>query len=212
MATRDDWIERGLEVLAQDGLPGVRIDRIAAQLGVSKGSFHHHFAGAAGYRQALAQRYEERVLAELSRVAGSAQGLGFGLFDRLVEALDDLYDARLETAMRAWALHDDVARDVMSKVDDARLRVLQDGWSAVLPHEDAARIAALVPHLVVVGASAAALPAADLRSVLQLLGGLAPSVPGVLGGDGRDSAAGRAGDSAPGPGGESAAGRGARSS
>ncbi|GAA3391099.1 TetR/AcrR family transcriptional regulator [Cryptosporangium minutisporangium] len=181
--TRDDWIERGLAVLAQDGLPGVRIDRVAGQLGVSKGSFHHHFNGASGYRQALAQRYEERVLAELHRVAESAQGLGLGLFDRLLEALDDLYDARLETAMRAWAMHDAVAHEVMTRVDDARMRVLQDAWRAVLSGDDAARIAALVPHLIVVGASAAALPTADLRSVLELLAGLAPTVPRVLDGE-----------------------------
>jgi AcrR family transcriptional regulator len=177
VATRDEWIKRGLETLAQDGLPGVRIDRVAAQLGVSKGSFHHHFAGAPAYREALAQEYEQQAMAALHRMVGSSQGLS--LLERLLEGLDDLYDARLETAVRAWAMHDPVANQVLTRIDGARLQLLQDAWSALLNREDA-RVAALVPHLVIVGASAAAISTADLRAVLQLLAGLAPSVPTVL--------------------------------
>ncbi|HST85211.1 MAG TPA: TetR/AcrR family transcriptional regulator [Kineosporiaceae bacterium] len=178
MATRDDWIQRGLQTLAQEGLPGVRIDRIAAALGVSKGSFHHHFAGASAYREALVHRYEEQALTALHR--NSETWAGLELLEHLLDELDDLYDARLETAVRAWAMHDPLAHQVLSRVDDARLRLLQGAWSALIEREDAAHLAALVPHLIIIGASAAAIPPADLRAVLQLLASLAPSVPAVL--------------------------------
>ena len=45
-------------MLAAEGAAGVRIDRIAARLGLSKGSFHHHFAGADGYKRDLLAHYE----------------------------------------------------------------------------------------------------------------------------------------------------------
>jgi AcrR family transcriptional regulator len=170
VTTRADWLERGLGMLAEEGLPGVRIDRIAARLGVSKGSFHHHFNGASAYREALAHGYEERAMAALHRVAGAG-------LEGLLDAFDDLYDARLETAVRAWAMHDTAVHDMVSRVDNARLQVLQDAWSTLLDREDAVRVAALVPHLIIIGASAAAIPAADLRAVLELLARLAPTVP-----------------------------------
>ncbi len=60
--TRDRWIDEGLLVLAEEGAPGVRIDRIAARLGLSKGSFFHHFDGIAAYRRALLDRWESSAV------------------------------------------------------------------------------------------------------------------------------------------------------
>jgi AcrR family transcriptional regulator len=183
LATGDDWLAAGLEALAEFGLPGVRIDRIAARLGVSKGSFHHHFDGAEAYRRALLQRYEEQATQTAQRSACLDQGQALlsqrlEQLDRLVESFDTLYDARIETAMRAWALHDDDARQVVSRVDDARLQMLQDVWASALPHQDMPRTAALVPHLVIIGASASPTTSAeDLGSVLRLLTRLARAVP-----------------------------------
>lgn len=175
MPTRDDWIDEGLRVLAADGLPGVRIDRIAARLGASKGSFHHHFDGAQGYRRALAERFEARAVGQL-------QGLDSGpdAFAHLVDRLEEMYDPPLETAMRAWAMHDDTAREIVSRVDAARLDALTRVWAAHVDDPRTAHLAALVPHLVVVGASATALPSPQLRAVMELLLNLVSAVPGTL--------------------------------
>ncbi len=57
-SARDRWLDLGLDVLATDGLGALRIDPLAARLGLSKGSFFHHFASAAAFRSALLERYE----------------------------------------------------------------------------------------------------------------------------------------------------------
>ena len=41
--TRDDWISAALAALAEGGIDAVKVERLAARLGVSKGSFYWHF-------------------------------------------------------------------------------------------------------------------------------------------------------------------------
>jgi AcrR family transcriptional regulator len=41
--SREDWIEAALQALADDGPSGVAVERLAARLGTTKGSFYWHF-------------------------------------------------------------------------------------------------------------------------------------------------------------------------
>ena len=47
--SREDWINRGLQVLAEEGMEAVRVEPLAKRLNVTKGSFYWHFKN----RQAL---------------------------------------------------------------------------------------------------------------------------------------------------------------
>jgi AcrR family transcriptional regulator len=42
--SREDWIEAALQALADGGPPEVAVERLAARLGATKGSFYWHFA------------------------------------------------------------------------------------------------------------------------------------------------------------------------
>ncbi len=53
----DDWIELGLTLLAEEGLSGIKIDRLCSRMGVTKGSFYWHFTDLQAYLEALAQRW-----------------------------------------------------------------------------------------------------------------------------------------------------------
>ena len=54
-------------VLAQHGVPALRIHRLASRLGLSKGSFYHHFDGIPGYRTALLAHVEQQSRRALHR-------------------------------------------------------------------------------------------------------------------------------------------------
>ncbi len=51
--SKQAWLDEVLRTLADEGAPALRIDRLAGGLGLSKGSFYHHFDGMAGYKDAL---------------------------------------------------------------------------------------------------------------------------------------------------------------
>jgi AcrR family transcriptional regulator len=60
MTPRRRWLDEGLDLLATSGVNGVTIQALCERLGLSKGSFYHHFKGMAGYRTALLEHFEER--------------------------------------------------------------------------------------------------------------------------------------------------------
>jgi AcrR family transcriptional regulator len=117
----DDWIQAGYEVLAEEGIKSLKVDRLCSRLGVTKGSFYWHFADIASYRIALvdawgASRDEER------RHFGTSTDVPPR--DRLSQMMTTLVDARhwtLERAMREWARTDEA---VAGSVRAADRRVL----------------------------------------------------------------------------------------
>jgi len=67
---------------------------------------------------------------------------------------------------------------VQERLDSVRLTFLRDLWGQILGDERRAHTAALVPHLIAIGASMAQprLNESDLREVFELLADLAPGV------------------------------------
>src|SRR5215216_7458426 len=67
MLRKSDWIQAGLVAVADDGPSGLRIDRLCRRLGVSKGSFHHHFAGSGDFKKTVLAAYETLVVEALDQ-------------------------------------------------------------------------------------------------------------------------------------------------
>lgn len=157
----------------------MRVDRLARRLGLTKGSFHHHFRGVGDYQRALLERHErdqaaalDRLIEELSEVSPS-QALTM-LPARVASQIDN----DLERAVRAWSVNDPGVRAVQERLDDSRLGFLTQVWAQILGDECRAHTAALVPHLIAVGASVAhpRLGATELTAVYELLAELAQGV------------------------------------
>ncbi|MBO0678340.1 TetR/AcrR family transcriptional regulator [Mycolicibacterium sp. S2-37] len=180
--TRQRWLDAGLAALEEEGAAGVRIDRIAARLQLSKGSFHHHFAGADGYKRDLLSHFEALSIGALEQAiagvtaSGDARAVLSGLTDAIGPGTSDLYRPKLELAVRAWATSDPDVRAVQARIDDARLAALQRVWRPHTDDDAQARIAALLPYLVALGASILNPPVspAELNRVYALLLPLVP--------------------------------------
>ncbi|MGM1030779.1 MAG: TetR/AcrR family transcriptional regulator [Actinomycetota bacterium] len=181
MPSRDDWIAAGLDALAVAGEGAIRVDPLAARLGVTKGSFHHHFRGAAELRHAVLGAHERDQLALVDRVAAEVADLdASAALDRLGELIGRLPDDRLERAVRSWAANDPAAGAVQARIDAARLGAVEALWLQAVP-EPHARTAALVPVLAMIGASASSVATRDdLDAVLRMLAALARHVPAVI--------------------------------
>jgi AcrR family transcriptional regulator len=181
MASRDEWLAEGLAALAATGEAGIRVDKLARRLGVTKGSFHHHFHGMADYRRALLERYEAEQLAARERLATlTAETAAEVVLSGLPAQVEDLLDTDVERAIRAWGVTEPDVSAVQERVDAARLSFLQSLWFQILGDERKARTAALVPHLIAIGAGVARprLSGEDVRSVFDLLGTLVAAVAG----------------------------------
>ncbi|HEX2567499.1 MAG TPA: TetR/AcrR family transcriptional regulator [Burkholderiales bacterium] len=118
------WMAAGLEALRKGGVAGVRIERLAADLGISKGSFYWHFRDREHLLQALLD-YWSREMTELEfeRIRGLPPRLG----ERLLALARDVLEkgmGRYDPPIRAWARsHRGVAATV-EEVDRRRVRAL----------------------------------------------------------------------------------------
>lgn len=102
----DDWIRAGYALLAEDGLPALKIDRLCSRLGVTKGSFYWHFADMAGYRAALIESWAEQRGAQ-HPVYPQMQGRpARERLSMMVASLLSPQHWKLERTMREWGRSD----------------------------------------------------------------------------------------------------------
>ncbi|WP_026910630.1 TetR/AcrR family transcriptional regulator [Patulibacter minatonensis] len=120
--TRDAWIAAALDAIAERGLGAVAVEPLAAELGVTKGSFYAHFRT----RDAL-------VEAALDAWAAKHGAPGFADFDGIDDPADRLR-AVLESAVAfsrsdrpsvhvqlLRETHDPRVRDAVARADEARI-------------------------------------------------------------------------------------------
>ena len=119
------WIEAGLVELARGGVDHVRVEVLAASLGVTKGGFYRRFRDRRALLDALLETWAAGRIAALEKQI--EQG-GSTARERL-ESLIRLYTERIsaqgiaiELAIRQWARSDELAASAVASVDAARLK------------------------------------------------------------------------------------------
>lgn len=135
-----DWIEAAHAALVADGIEGVRIDRLCRRLGVTKGSFYHHFDG----REALLTAVADEWARERPRVVmDAARDLAADPFDRLVHFIqltDDLDLGLHHQAMRTWGAVDARAAAAVREVDRVVLMFTEQCLADAGVAKDEARV------------------------------------------------------------------------
>ncbi|MCV7366631.1 TetR family transcriptional regulator [Mycolicibacterium duvalii] len=117
----EDWIQAGYAILADEGIKALKLDRLCARLGVTKGSFYWHFTDMAAYRAALVTAWAELRDRDRSYFHDLNDVPPRKRLATMMSALLDPRQWNLERAMREWARTDPV---VAESVHAADLRVL----------------------------------------------------------------------------------------
>lgn len=125
----EDWLQAGLEALADHGPLALKAEHLARAMGTTKGSFYWHFKDLDDYQRRLAQHWariaRHAVISARTadlKPAEKLQSLA-GLFHVAPETGGG---ARLEPAIRAWARSDATVSDVVAEIDRARLGHIAD--------------------------------------------------------------------------------------
>jgi AcrR family transcriptional regulator len=121
---KSQWTQAALEALRKGGVAGVRVERLAGDLGITKGSFYWHFRGRGELLEALLEFWaREMTEAEFERIS-QVKG---GLARRLATLAEDVLDkgvGRYDPAVRAWARSDRKVAAAVAQVDRRRVRAL----------------------------------------------------------------------------------------
>lgn len=125
---RADWIEAACRALVAGGVASIKIDRLAADLGVTRGSFYWHFADRAELLSALLAHWEATNTAPMEQAVARAGGDGHARLAALVRVwIDEVaFSPAYDAAVRDWARHDAAAVAAVRRVDDRRIALLAD--------------------------------------------------------------------------------------
>ena len=114
----------GLEALRKGGVAGVRVERLAGEVGLTKGSFYWHFRDRGELLEALLDFWaREMTEAEFERIK-EVKG---GLAKRLAVLAEDVLEkgmGRYDPPIRAWARTDRKVATAVAQVDRRRIRAL----------------------------------------------------------------------------------------
>lgn len=112
-------------VLAGSAISEVKVERLAADLGVTKGSFYWHFDGRDALLEAMRQEWVRLDTEQVIELVDSDRRS-----DDPVAAIKTLVSVTIgssgeldgvEAAMREWSAHDPLTAEVCSQVDERRL-------------------------------------------------------------------------------------------
>ena len=124
--SRDSWIDAALALLARGGSEAVKVEPLARQLGVTKGSFYWHFRDRRGLLAAALRRWEEVETLAVREAVEAGGGTALERLRRLFAIAFERRIMALEVALRGWAARDRGARDAVVRVDGLRLAYLRD--------------------------------------------------------------------------------------
>jgi AcrR family transcriptional regulator len=123
---REDWLEAARRALIEGGADRVKVEPLAGVLGVTTGSFYHHFKNRQELLDALLTHWETHnsgALFHAVREAGDdADAQLDALFDTWVDERD--YDPAYDSAVRDWARTSPAAEAAVRRVDDQRIELL----------------------------------------------------------------------------------------
>jgi AcrR family transcriptional regulator len=127
MTGRDEWIRAAAEALSADGVEGVRVEALARDLSVTKGSFYWHFADRAALLEAVLTRWEEAAAGSLEAASSqaSAEQRIASLFRQLARPTGGLTDAEV----RAWARRERAVAERVAEMERKRVVFLKEQLS-----------------------------------------------------------------------------------
>lgn len=144
---REDWIKAGFKILCDKGIDQVRVEKIARQLGVSKGGFYGYFSNRSVFFQAMLEYWAAALTGEIIKSIGDLEGTLQQKLQRLLRIVDNKNIDDLERAMFSWAAVDEKAQEVVMGNIQRRLIFLEKLFmEAGYAEEDAVNRAAIFHH------------------------------------------------------------------
>lgn len=144
-----DWYWACTRVLLRDGALKITLEALCHEIGLTKGSFYHHFSGMDAFISGFLDFFEAEGTLNIIELVNQESNPQTRL-SRLLEIAID-YPPELAVSMRAWAHHDERVRAVMARVDQRRLDYLFSLWRSLTGDETMALTHAQATYALLVG-------------------------------------------------------------
>lgn len=147
---RSAWIEAALQALSSGGPDAIRVEALAASLGVSKGGFYWHFKDRRALLDEMLDSWEksmvEDVIAQVESEPVEPRAKLAHLF-----ALASSVDFSVEPAIRDWSRRDEDISARLRRIDSRRMAYLRLLFGQLCSDEDEVEARSMLTYSLFVG-------------------------------------------------------------
>lgn len=152
------WLAAGVRLLEEGGVATVKLPALAARVGLTTGSFYHHFSGMQDFLDQLAARFAVELRPGLS---SAEPGEPRDRLRRLAALVVRHRIRPLDMAMRDWAMTSSAAAASVQAHDALVLEFLERAFVDMGHPTDEARLRAHLLHAVNTARTASSWPDDD---------------------------------------------------
>lgn len=126
------WLETARQVLIQEGVERVKVDRIARRLRVTRGGFYHHFKDRSDLLDQVLAMWEETNTFIPVQAPPETRDQAKDVLNQINSILIDetAYDPRFDMAIRDWARTSKKAKAALDRVDAKRIEFFHQMFKA----------------------------------------------------------------------------------
>lgn len=121
------WLAAAYDVLTESGVEAVKIMPLAKRLGLTRTGFYWHFKDRDALLEAMIRQWEDKNTGNLEvRCEAFAESICeaiFNLFDCWLDC--ELFDSRLDLAIRNWARNDPALQSRLDQADSRRRMAME---------------------------------------------------------------------------------------
>ncbi len=154
--TEADWVDAATDILVRDNVRGIKIDALCAKLGVTKGSFYHHFSGRQQLLGAILSKWRKRMtLNVIQNIArrGAASRDRLRALIALPGRSSSSQAGQVEQSIRDWSRRVKISSDAVQEVDEIRLNYFIQILTAEGLSPEQARLRAYIAYCIMMGDS-----------------------------------------------------------
>ena len=122
--TRNDWLDFSLKQLSRHGHTQLTANRLAAKLGVSRGSFYWHFKDLHDFEKSLLARWADRSTEDVIDDLTHLRSARLRLSSLITRAMDG--NLKLERAIRSWGTSSKHVAKTIENVDRRRIEYIEE--------------------------------------------------------------------------------------
>jgi AcrR family transcriptional regulator len=152
-STKEDWLNHAIRTLVTDGIDHVKIQVIARELGVSRSSFYWFFDSLEDLHNQLLEHWLKKntgpIIERAMRPAPTIIRAIINVFECWTD--EELYDPRLDMAVRLWARRSERVKAVVQFADSQRLEAVAAMYRRYGYEEEDALIRARVLYFTQIG-------------------------------------------------------------
>jgi AcrR family transcriptional regulator len=132
---REAWVGAALRALAKGGPDAVRVEALAAGLGVSKGGFYWHYKDRQALLDEMLDSWEKVVVEDVIASLESQPADPRAKLQQLFELAPSV-DFAVELALRDWARRDGNVAERLRRIDTRRMDYLRSLFGQFCTDED----------------------------------------------------------------------------